>query len=1130
MRCLGVLCCLLCVESVLAGGWRTNMAANPSFERDDNQDGSADGWRGSPYKSPAKVAWDRDVGHHGRASVRIADPANPGRTAWDEVSGRWTSAARWKVTAGKSYALGVWVKTKNVTGSASACIAWWNGSAWLAENYTPKVTGTVGWRHVAVTAHAPPNADGAMVYLCHSRGTGTAWFDDVCFTPGRAAAGRMAPLDISSLCNGGLVDRDAGDAKGGPTNPGRDGLRLIPSGSVVLRGVPFDIVDPSRTKRRWCVVLRGKDSGRPAGVTIPVGRTCRTLYFLHASGRAKAGKDCGRYELLYDDDTKAVVQLACGKQIFDRRRPAESAEVAVGWQGAHASGKNGRVGLGIFPLTNPSPGKRIRSVRVLAADGAAELILAGLTTSDASPLLTAKTPPYEYTDKTGWYTWDFPLNDTNLDSIDLTQFLDAPAGKHGFLSVRKDGHFYFADGTRARFFGTNMCGPRCFPAKADAPGIAARLAKYGMNMLRIHAIDGKWGGLFDFSRGDSRHIDPAKMDRLDFFVAELKKRGIYMYFDLLDYRRFLPGDGVKDAAQFQHGWSNSIKGATIFNDRLIELQKEFATQFLTHRNPYTQMRYVDDPALAVVETTNENSVFYMHNTALTLPVYTSELRRRWHAWLREKYTNRAGLAKAWTNDRRQCALLAGEDPGQDTVHLPLRHIYQDPAKAGWIGHRSPARVSDMLRFLVAIERRYYKQLHAHLRKIGLRVPITGTNQTFCPASTYADAAADFMTRNNYWCHPAVRARPHVRFRNLSVIGSNPDRTSNPITNVASSTVAGKPMIVPEFNFPWPNEFRAECLPLMTAYALLQDWDGLLFFAYNADSHRLEHFSNQSDPVRWGQVPAAALMWYRRDVSVAKHTVEVAWSEADIFAGRPTHARAPTSPFRYLPYVCKVRNRFPGIERVGPVDVRVAASPETGRTGQSRHVFQGEGIASWNGAAFSRQMRRWKLLPADAAAAGGGRALASDTGQMSLETSAGTFTIATPRTVALVGRLAGRGPATVGGVSIDCRMPFAAIMLTSLDGRPLVAARRILLTAVSRAENTGQTFLDNKRAIPDFGRPPVQTEPVEAAVTLTGKAGAVAYALDVTGRRERKLAVKRQRDAVVIETAGARSPWIEIIIP
>ena len=90
--------------------------------------------------------------------------------------------------------------------------------------------------------------------------------------------------------------------------------------------------------------------------------------------------------------------------------------------------------------------------------------------------------------------------------------------------------------------------------------------------------------------------------------------------------------------------------------------KGFATQFYTHVNPYTKLRYADDPAVAVVEITNENSVFYFQNTELTLPCYREELEKRWNAWLRQRYTNRTALAEAWTNARGQCALLPKEEP------------------------------------------------------------------------------------------------------------------------------------------------------------------------------------------------------------------------------------------------------------------------------------------------------------------------------------------------------------------------------------------------------------------------------------------------------------------------------------
>lgn len=693
-------------------------------------------------------------------------------------------------------------------------------------------------------------------------------------------------------------------------------------------------------------------------------------------------------------------------------------------------------------------------------------------------------PPlkYEFNDTANWYPFNFPQDDTNLDSINLTHLLDAPAGKHGFLTVRGDGHFYFQDGTRIRFFGTNLVGASAFPPKEQAPILASRLAKYGVNLLRIHAIDGGWGlGLIDYARGDSRQINAEALDRLDFLVAELKKRGIYLYFDLLDYRRFKSADGVADADQFQHGWQNSIKGATIFNDRLIELQKELAERFLTHRNPYTGLRYVDDPALAVVEITNENSVFYFSNTSLTLPAYFDELKARWNRWLLEQYKDRAGLARAWTNDKGECALVADEDPARGTVLLPARYLYQDRNQS-FVGERSPVRVSAMLRFFFDLERRYYAQMRGKLKEIGVKVPITGTNQTFCPASVYADSVNDFVARNNYWLHPNVNAKPFFTFRNQSILRSELMKTSNPMVEVASSTVLGKPMIVPEFNCAWPNEYRAECLPLMSAYGCLQDWDGLLFFSYRPEGKTLEKFGNQSDPVRWGAFPATALMFHRQDVSVAKNTVVLNYNGQAVFAGGPSHGRAPSSPFRRSTYVSKVRSSFGAGEMAVP---QHANGPDRGLT--------------------------------------------SDTGELLIDTGRGLFTIHSPRTKAAIGYLDKLGTIDLGGVAVECRTPYAAILITSLDNQPTDQSRRLLITAIARAENTGQAFDQNKSRVPAQGRLPVIAEPVDAQIAIKLPGSARVYPLDPSGRRLKPLPAERHGDLLYVRTMDARSPWCEVVV-
>jgi len=1080
---------LLCsLPAIAIAGWQRNFADNPSAEADANRDGVPDGWKPAVFKSPAKVAWDKRVAHTGGASLRISDSKHPTGTAWNENTGRWVSSARRKVAPGAKYTLGAWIKTKNVTGSASACIAWWKGSHWLAESYTERLTGTSEWKWVEVQAKTPPQADAAQIYLNLGHSHGTAWFDDIIMVKGTSLPRNFQPIDISRACNTGFRDEVAGDGKGGWTDQGDNDIRNLPTGDVVLRGVPFHIIRPQQNNEKTCIVLRGKGRENfPTSVTIPLGRKCDSLYSLHCCAWGRSGTRVGHYEVVYGDGSTHSIPLRCDREIHDWWRPFDTKDAAVGWEGRNAE-KDG-IGLNIFPVVNPNPAKTIKAIRFTSADAGPVPILVAVTSADGPPVLSDRPIRLEFTDTAGWYEFNFPLDDTNLHSIDLTRFLDPPAGKHGFLTVRDDGHFYFQDGTRARFFGTNICASPAFPDRSRAPILAARLAKYGVNLLRIHAVDAGWGlGLIDYAKGDSRHLNRDALDRLDFFLAELKKRGIYVYFDLLDYRRFQVADGVPHAAEFQHGWRHSIKGATIFNKRLIELQKEFATQFFTHYNPYTKLRYCDDPAVAVVEITNENSVFYFSNTALTLPVYVEELRQRWNQWLVKRHGSRAKLAEAWTNAKGQCALLTNEDPAKGTVVLPMRHLYQDPAKAPFVGERSPVRVNAMARFFFDLERRYYTEMRSHLKKIGIKVPITGTNQTFCPASTCADAINDFMSRNNYWQHPNVRAKPYVTFRNLAVVASDLAKTANPITEIASSTVVGKPMISPEFNFPWPIEYRAECLPLMAAYACLQDWDGLLFFAYNPERRFLEHFGNQSDPVRWGEFPAAALLFHRGDVAAARNTIHVGYSETDTFTARPAHRRAATSPFRHFPYISKVRNAY--FKDAYPGKARLVRGATYQPAPQKRYV--------------------------------------SDTGELTLDTARGLFTIDTGRTMAAVGFLGRLGKIDLDGLTVECKTPFAAVMATSLDGKRIGESRRVLVTAVARAENTGQAFYRNKSAIPERGRAPVLAEPVDCQITLSVPGPASVYPLDETGKRRPKVPATADGKTIRLQTGKVQSPWIEIV--
>jgi len=208
---------------------------------------------------------------------------------------------------------------------------------------------------------------------------------------------------------------------------------------------------------------------------------------------------------------------------------------------------------------------------------------------------------------------------------DVSFLHDAPAGKDGYIRIQ-GGHLVKPNGQRIRFWGVHLTdwspGSIELPPKEDTPMWAATLARYGVNIVRLHFLD-KWAptGITDGSKDDTRSFDAQQLDRLDFLVSELKKNGIYMDLNLNVGRAYKEGDGVPDANRLQ--WAKSL---TLYDKRLIELEKEYAHNLLTHVNPYTRTEYRNEPAIAIVEILNENGIGQGYN-----PPSKSSTRTSWTA-------------------------------------------------------------------------------------------------------------------------------------------------------------------------------------------------------------------------------------------------------------------------------------------------------------------------------------------------------------------------------------------------------------------------------------------------------------------------------------------------------------------
>jgi hypothetical protein len=654
----------------------------------------------------------------------------------------------------------------------------------------------------------------------------------------------------------------------------------------------------------------------------------------------------------------------------------------------------------------------------------------------------------------------------DASSLDLSFLLDAPAGRHGFVRVR-DGHLARGDGARLRLWGVHLTdwsrGSVLLPPKEDAPMWASTLARYGINCVRLHFLD------LDAPRGiiaagtDSRHFDPQQLDRLDFLVAELKKRGIFVDLNLNVGRSYRAGDSVPDFDRIR--WA---KGMTLYDPRLIALQKEYARMLLTHVNPYTGTTYRDEPAVAIVEILNENGVWVGFSAT---PHYDAELTTLYNEWL-AKHVSGAELAKL-----RELTGVAADAP------VPR-------LKGAEVGTAPKERFLAESRFIVDVESRFYTTMASYLRdSLGVRVPITGTADHGHSSSSYpmlmSLSKLDVVDGHVYWQHPG--SPPPV---NTPMVN---DPLHSTVVQLSRTAVAGKPYTVSEFNHPFPNDWAAEGIPLIAAYGAFQDWDAIIVYTFEPKrdpdwkSYVGDPFDISLDPVRMTQMATGALAFLRGDVRPARETVTRSYAREQAFESRRL-ARTEQPYFT------------PGFPLALP-------------------LTHGVRIASLEGEATSA------YAPVDSTT------IVSDTRELVWRTTPdahGLVTEETDRTQALIGFVKAHR-AEVRNLAADVQNEFAAIVLSAIDGAPISSARRLLLTAGSRVANTGMQWDADRRRTTQQGGPPSLIEPVTGTVTLRALSGRVrgvsATALDGAGRPTGAPIVARRTAAGWVLPIGAPiTPW------
>lgn len=426
--------------------------------------------------------------------------------------------------------------------------------------------------------------------------------------------------------------------------------------------------------------------------------------------------------------------------------------------------------------------------------------------------------------------------------VDL-RFLNAgsvPAGRRGPVRAQGD-ELVFADSTPARFWGANLQAYALFRTpREEVPAQARRLAMLGFNLARIHHHDSaRWVHPSLIAPGaDSRSLDAAALEALDWWIVNLEREGIHIWLDLHVGRPFRQGDGIPGFAELQKE-QGEAKGFGLINPRVGELMREFNEKYLGHVNPYTRLAYKDDPAVVGLLITNENDLSH-HFGNLFLP----DKGNPYHQSLFQE------LAGAF------CA-----DAG-----LPI-----DRALRTW--EPGPSKI-----VLNELEHRFHREMIRHLRgQVGTKAPVATTNTwgnmplSGLPSLTAGDV---------------IDAHAYGKAESLS---ADPAREATFAHWLAAAQVEGKPLTITEWNTEYPAADRFATAIHIAALAALQGWDAPMIYGYSQDpfpdaakDRRAWPFSTYNDPAQMALMPIAALLYRRGDVAPARNTFRLALTPEQLF--------------------------------------------------------------------------------------------------------------------------------------------------------------------------------------------------------------------------------------------------------
>ncbi len=666
---------------------------------------------------------------------------------------------------------------------------------------------------------------------------------------------------------------------------------------------------------------------------------------------------------------------------------------------------------------------------------------------------STKTPVNE----SEWFPFT-PKNTVDQGVIGMEGWLDAPAGKHGFVQIQ-DENLVFENGTPVKFWGTNICSSLPYVKAAKADSFVNFIAKYGVNAVRFHKFT--W---YAYDGNHSTRFSPQKFENFDYFQHRLREKGIYYGWSHIYGHKVLPGDSSKMIAyneikNLSYPWSH-LNGTTSslvnFAPDLQDLNIALTVDMLNHVNPHSGLRYADDPALAFIEFQNEDNIFWsaIERSLQQAPTYKALLNRQFSEWLIDKYKTQQNLENAWGKDN----IPEGESLEKKNIYpQPSHGLFSSEYENALEENRPMAQhILDKMRFLYEKQMEFYRKFEKAIRETGYKGALVGSCwQAGSGISHFYNLHADYsvgmIDRHNYFGGGAGGHRLDTGSVKNQPMIANP---GSGLLGTGMQQVANRPFAFSEWMSLVPNQWTAEAASIIAVYGMgLQGWDASFSFATDIPRYSkfLESEShgvyNATSPLHMGLYPALARMIYRGDLK-----------ESENIATRNVHV--PSMAEGKLGFEEKIDQGYddkrftgsvpPQTLAIGKIPVRFTEKPQ--------ETVIPDLSANWDSI---------------------NKILTSVTNELTWNYGTNDyFTINTEGTKGVIGFIPNE-KITLNNWVISSDNRFAIILITSLEQEKTInEADSLLITMISRGKNTGMKYNDTGDKLLSKGTSPLLLEPVD----------------------------------------------------